>query len=110
MQSLLKPRMHGFDSMNDTRTGRTGVRKKPIILVETGTAPHGTSAHPGTKADWITDAYNLIDTSYPRIKAVAYFNVDMTKLDSNEHWELTGKALTAYKALLTKSKFRGSIR
>jgi len=116
MQVIMKPRMHGFDSMNNTRIGRAGVRRKPIILAETASAPTGPSAHAGknppgnTKARWIKVGYDLIHSRYPRVKAIVYFNVDMRKLDSNEDWHLAGASMTAYRDLLRKASFRGRIQ
>ena len=108
MDKLYLPKVKGM-AFVPTKKGMVAP-DKPIIVTETGSAPKGTHAHPGTKADWIKVGYPAVYSAYPRIKAIVYFNVDMRSAGGRQaDWRLTGSALTAYRNLLKKPKFRGSI-
>lgn len=85
--------------------------RKPFIIAETG------SHHrPGSKADWLRNGYEAVYRKWPRIVAISYFNVDMRQSNDaghDENWSLDrptdGSAMKAYRALLRKTKFRGTI-
>jgi len=43
---------------------------KPILLAETASTESG-----GNKAAWITDAFAVLPTTFPQIKAFVWFNI-----------------------------------
>ena len=49
----------------------TSLTQKPIMIGEFGSAEQG-----GNKADWITDAFAKIKSSYPGIKVFCWFNIN----------------------------------
>ena len=59
-----------------------------MIIAETGTVEQG-----GDKADWITDAYNNLPSTFPDVKAIVWFN-QITQAD----WriESSSEANTAF--------------
>jgi beta-mannanase len=63
----------------------TALSKKPVMIGETGTAePTPAEAAAGdSKAQWIMDLYRHAAPSMPRIKAVVWFDVDMSQRDAN---------------------------
>ena len=102
LESILAMRFKGF---RDLPQG------KGVILTEVGSHYVG-----GSKADWITGGYGRVYSRYPRVKAVLYFNVDMSLANDpghTENWLLTlpsdDSALDAYRKLLAQSRFKGRI-
>jgi hypothetical protein len=57
---------------------------KPIILGEIGSLEY----RPGVKADWISNMLSVLPTSFPRIKAIAWFN---WRIDAKD-WEIESSA------------------
>lgn len=49
-------------------------RPKPLIIGEVGVQED--PADPNRKAQWLKDSASVVETSYPRVKAVVYFNGD----------------------------------
>lgn len=78
---------------------------KPVIVAELGTAGTG-----GDKPLWISEGYPKAYRSYPQIKAIVYFDVDM-RWDSQPDWQFQAPptALKAYRKLVAQSHFRGSL-
>jgi hypothetical protein len=102
MARLMRARMAGIADLP----------KKPIIVAETASTHRG-----GNKAQWIRDGYEMLYSRWPRVVGVLYTNVDMGTqgvAGHTEDWRLVlprgGAALTAYKQLLRKERFRGRIR
>jgi hypothetical protein len=86
--------------------------RKRVIITETGSDFRRRS-----KAAWLRDGYAAVYKRWPRIVAIAYFNVDMRDTGDPKHpenWSLDspadGSARRAYRKLLTQTRFRGSIR
>lgn len=72
-------------------TSRTN---KPIVLAETATTELG-----GSKAQWITDAFAMIPTRFPRIVGVTWFN-----LNKETDWRVQSSpgSLQAFKAAINQ--------
>jgi endoglucanase len=74
--------------------------RKPIMIAETSSAEQG-----GSKADWITSARASIQSQFPAIAAVVWFDV----LKEND-WrpDSSGGAFTAFRSLVGSRYFGGS--
>lgn len=57
-----------FGASYDVMTARTG---KPVIITETAAPEIG-----GSKAQWITDAFNTLPTRFPNIRIITWFNIN----------------------------------
>lgn len=75
-------------------------RRKPIMLAETGFGwanrePY--EDHSAWAAGTLKRFYGYLPLLYPRIKAIAYFNVDLniTEVPANSHYLLSGNRLMA---------------
>jgi len=88
-------------------------KTKPILIAEIASSPDG-----GNEASWVTQGYDYLYKTYPRLKLVIYFNVDSKALAKQEDWRLMRRVATngvvtnsmaAYTALLTQARFRGVI-
>jgi len=79
--------------------------RKPVIVCELASSSLG-----GNKASWITNGYDDVYSSYPQIRALVYFNVDMTR-KTQPDWRLQTPtdALKAYANLAVKKHFKGHI-
>jgi hypothetical protein len=82
---------------------------KPVILDEVGTVDEG-----GSKAAWITSGYNEVFRRWPTVKAIVYFDVNMTARNkSHPDWRLRfpedGSALDAIRSLAEQPRFQGHI-
>lgn len=82
---------------------------KPVILDEVGTVHEG-----GSKAAWLTDGYNEVFRRWPLVKAIVYFDVNMTvRNKKHPDWRLKypsdGSAMDAYGSLMALPRFRGQI-
>lgn len=82
--------------------------KRKMIIPETGTVSGET---PRAKAAWISQGYRAVYKRFPAIVAIVYFNVDASMVGQPD-WRLsvTDGSLAAYKALLTKHKFQGTLK
>jgi hypothetical protein len=85
---------------------------KPVIIAELATNRYGGPT--GTDADkpaWIRDGYPAVYSKFPQIKAIVYLNEDLTGV-GHPDWSLNtpSGAIGAYAELLTKARFRGTIR
>lgn len=49
---------------------------KPIVICETATTEIGGNAQNGGKAQWITDAFNILPSRFPRVAMLTWFNVN----------------------------------
>jgi hypothetical protein len=87
-----------------TRTERRPLGK-PVIL------PEVASNWDGDKAGWIRDGYAAVYQRWRQVKAIVYFDYDMT-FAVQPDWRLIqpsdGSALTAYQALAADPAFQGS--
>jgi hypothetical protein len=84
-------------------------RGKPIILGEVGSNYVG-----GDKAHWVTDGYNRVFQRWPGVKAIVYFDVDMTQRSRKDpDWRLVkpqdGTAWNAYRQIAAMPRFRGQL-
>lgn len=84
--------------------------KKPILIPEMASAENFTP-DPGyenpaaqNKSRWITDMFNSLNTKYPDIKGISWFN-----LNKETDWrvESSPSALAAYKAGLSNPRYQG---
>ncbi len=84
------------------------VTSKKVIVGETASARDG-----GDKAAWIRDGYPAVYKSFPKLKGIVYFNLDMRILTNGEqpNWLLTDPAgaLDAYRFILGQPRFQGAI-
>lgn len=81
------------------------VTGRPVIVAETGSSSIG-----GKKPGWIRTGYPAVYKTFPKIRAIVYFNVD--KRDQRQpDWRLTtpAAALTAYQGILARPEFQGTI-
>ncbi len=65
---------------------------KPIMIAETATVEQG-----GNKADWIEELYVNLPATYPRIRAVLWFNEDWGKNQADWKVDSSPSALEAYR-------------
>jgi len=56
---------------HDSYGALTALSDKPLMIAELGCAESG-----GSKSDWITEAHHHVTASFPRVKAVVWFNLD----------------------------------
>ena len=72
--------------------------KAPFMIGEFASGEKG-----GSKAQWITDAYAAIQTQFPRIKAVTWFDID-----KESHWPVDSsvESLAAFRAAVGDGYFR----
>lgn len=78
---------------------------KPMMVGETGTEERNASE----KAQWITDARNVIKTTYPQIKALVYFDANSTDFSGDWFdWRLRTStiAFNAWKQMGLDAHFR----
>ena len=96
------PMVRGFRPITNKLMEVSG---KPIVAIETASSDEG-----GDKAAWITNGYTGVYTEFPRIVAIVYLNVDLTK-DSDPDWRLSTppEALQAYAAIAARPEFRGKL-
>lgn len=82
------------------------ITRKPVIVGETGTGTKG-----GNKPAWIRKGYPAVYKKWARLKAIVYFNVDMTEAQ-NRNWLLTNplQALDAFETIAAQARFQGRIR
>ncbi|MBW3637093.1 MAG: hypothetical protein KY445_11630 [Armatimonadetes bacterium] len=64
---------------------RTYAPKKPFFVTEWATAPEKSRFHPRYPGDttWIRQFFAALETRYPRVKAISWFNWDKTGDDGN---------------------------
>ena len=106
MASLLEKPMARMRQMTRSPAFPNG---KPVILDEVGTVHIG-----GSKAAWLRDGYNEVFRRWPRVKAIVYFDVNMTKRNKRHpDWRLRypadGSAMDAYASLAAMPRFKGKI-
>ena len=106
MASMLEKPMARMREMTQSADFPDG---KPVILDEVGTVHEG-----GSKATWITSGYNEVFQRWPSVKAIVYFDVNMTTRNkSHPDWRLRlpddGSALEAYSSLAALPRFQGRI-
>jgi hypothetical protein len=78
---------------------------KPVIIAEAASSAIG-----GDKAFWLTKGYRGIHDALPSVKAIVYFDIDMSG-HGQPDWRLTTppKVLGAYANLVASPKFQGRI-
>lgn len=81
------------DVFDDPYRAITGITQKPIIITEVGSSEDG-----GSKADWITNAFEKLGSDYPRITAIIWFNEADHEMDLRV--ESSAASLAAYRAAL----------
>lgn len=89
-------------------TGLTSYSSKPWIVAETASVK-STSMH--SRPSWLTVGYNDLYSSFPRIKVIMYFNIDMTHRALHQpNWLLNTSAdISAYRSLLHSLHFLGKV-
>ncbi|MDO8964430.1 MAG: glycosyl hydrolase [Coriobacteriia bacterium] len=81
-------------AMNPCYATITGLSAKPFFLAEAGCAEQG-----GNKAAWITDMFNVIKTSYPRLTGICWFNVnDLSTTNTDWRVDSSAASLAAFQA------------
>jgi hypothetical protein len=70
----------------------TSLSSKPLFLAEVGCVEQG-----GDKGAWISDMFSRINSPYPRIRGVVWFNVNDTGANQDFRVESSTSALTAFK-------------
>jgi hypothetical protein len=80
---------------------------RPVIVAELASSDAG-----GSKATWITKGYADVYQHYPQIRALVYFNVNMSTFTNQPDWRLEAStsAVQAYANLVSQKHFRGRIR
>jgi len=82
-----------FNSViSDSYAKVTALSAKPLFLAETGSVEQG-----GNKAAWMTDMFNTIKASYPRIAGVCWFNVNDTSANTDWRVDSSTASLDAFK-------------
>lgn len=89
----------------------TALAQKPLLVAETSTAEATTTeAQQGqTKPAWIANAYGSAIPSFPRIKAVVWFNEDKVASEGCCNWpiESTSASQSAFAQAIVSSSYRG---
>jgi hypothetical protein len=83
--------------------------KKPIMIAEWAT---GEFPNFGDKAEWIREAFTVMKTKCPRVKAEVYWHERWQNLDqsySNLHVNSSPEALAAYRKEVTDSHWLGDL-
>ena len=91
-----------FDSVfSEVYQALTALTAKPLMIGEFASAEEG-----GSKAGWITDAFDRIRNDYPRVKISCWFNINKER-----DWRInsSGSAEVAYKTVLQNSYFLDTI-
>ena len=106
LTSTLERPIERLREVSETRSFPLG---KPIIIGEVGSNHEG-----GSKASWITDGYQEVFRRWPRVKAIVYFDVDMTERSKKDpdwrlRWPGDGSAMQAYRDLAAMPRFRGTL-
>lgn len=88
-------------------TGLTKYSNRPWIITEMGSVHQSGQSRPS----WLKAGYTAVYKSFPRIKLMVYFNIDMRNSAHDQpNWQLSTRAdVKAYKALLAQAKFRGVV-
>lgn len=88
-----------FSSMMSASAYRDYAASKPIMVAETSSNEDG-----GDKAQWITDLATAVQTGFPAIEAVVWFDASGT-----DNWEIDSSpaSLAAYRMVGTASYFGG---
>jgi hypothetical protein len=75
---------------------------KPMMIGETGSVENG-----GSKAQWITDAMAALPTSFPAIRAVAWFNWRIYERSIWQEWPIESSATSqaAFAKAISSSRF-----
>ncbi|MCY7418771.1 MAG: hypothetical protein LH650_09795 [Chloroflexi bacterium] len=72
-----------------------------------------TSSDGGNEASWVTQGYDHLYTTFPRLRLVILLNGNSTALANQEDWRLmlrgSTSSLAIYQALLAQTRFRGVI-
>ncbi|HEY5520205.1 MAG TPA: glycosyl hydrolase, partial [Candidatus Limnocylindrales bacterium] len=96
-------------NFNPSMTALANLTTKPVIAAEMGAAylPNCATCN---KPAWITTGYPAVRAKWPRLKAIVYFDIDMTFVNQ-PNWRLDSPpgALTAYRAIVAQRAFQGSI-
>lgn len=73
---------------------------KPIIICETASTEYG-----GSKATWITELFKALPTSFPRVRALVWFNWNIVEGGGRMDWpiESSPKAQEAFRAAVASS-------
>jgi hypothetical protein len=101
------PKTSLWRPLKDLLTGAVkdmaAITSRPIIVAETGSANWSA----GDKAAWIRDGYAAAYDNFPSIKAIMYFNINVSGYD----WRLTNPpaALSAYAAIAADPRFQGTM-
>ncbi|MHB1326355.1 MAG: glycoside hydrolase family 26 protein [Thermoleophilia bacterium] len=73
---------------------------KPIVICETATTEVGGNAQNGGKAQWITDAFNILPSRFPRVAMLTWFNVNK---ETDWRVESSTASLDAFRAAVRGS-------
>ncbi len=68
---------------------------KPVVIAETATTEFGGNAQNGGKSQWITDAFNLLSTRFPRVSMLTWFNINK---ETDWRIESSPASLAAFRA------------
>ncbi len=76
---------------------------KPIMIAETGVLER----NPGDKAAWITDARNILETSFAMVQAFVYFDTQLVHSGITYNWrpDSSTTSYNAFKAMATDPYF-----
>ncbi len=85
------------------------VSRKPIIAAEMGAA-NVPGCSRCNKAAWISAGYPKVRAKWPRLVAMVYFDLDMRFVNQPD-WRLDSPSstLTAYRAIVAKKGFQGTL-
>jgi mannan endo-1,4-beta-mannosidase len=88
-------------------TGLTSFSSRPWIVAETGSVVQ--AGH--SRSSWLKTGYNNVYASFPRVKVILYFDIDMTKRAHDQpNWRLRlSSDFSAYRSLTALSKFQGHV-
>lgn len=115
MKNLYGPSINFLRGLPGLPKNADGTSKIPIIIGETGIAssPRSTTTYRKT---WLGDGYRNIYSQFHDVRAILYFNFDMTNLfgrvAQQVNWDLKAspEIRTTYAGLASDPKFQGNFK
>lgn len=103
-ESLTWSKWTEFEAIYSEPLGYLGKIGKPIVLSEMASVSKG-----GDKDAWIRDAYSAIESKYPQVKAVVYYDKDERRPEDSQDWSIqsTASGARAFSRALQGDHFVG---
>ena len=94
-----------FDHWYDAPLAYLKTLNKPVLVAEIGSVEQG-----GSKAAWLTDAYNRMRLNHPEIKAVNYYDAREAGTYKLQDWSIASSpsSLAAFRASVSDPYYLGA--